>query len=297
MLKLQGKTPVLGLIEWAVNRLGSQGNKSSCIEAEIILSFLLKCERIELYLDKHKVLSESLIANFKEIVEKRCLDIPLQYLINEAYFFGLKLFVSKGVFIPRPETEVLVEKILSIIERDFNKQAAILEFCTGSGNISVALTKNAQGCTIIATDINPAALGIAQKNAIKHRVSDKISFLQGDLFSALKAERVSDQEFDIIVANPPYVARLDYDGLPEDVHQEPKPALDGGRDGLVFYRRIISGCAAYLKNGGFIAFEFGDNQKEAIAEIINQSGFFQQPEFFADLNDISRFVTARKKHG
>ncbi len=296
-LELKKESKLFELINSGQKQLEETGNRCSRREAELLLGFLLHCERAELYLDRQRTVPESLNERFQEFIVARSKRVPLQYLINEVYFFGLKLQIAEGVFIPRPETEVLVERIINIANTYFRKSVQMLELCTGCGNISVALTKNLPDCKIIATDINSKAVAKAQENADLHGVGNQISFLRGNLFAGLPLSELPANKFDIIIANPPYLACREIENLPREVYYEPQDALNGGRDGLIFFERIVSGCHRYLNKGGFIAFEFGDHQKKEILKIINRSGIFENPVFFADLNGIYRFITARRTDG
>ena len=235
-----------------------------------------------------------MIESFKALIQKRAAGAPLQYLMQETYFYGLKLKVKEGVFIPRPETEVLVERIIELVNKKIAKPVYILELCTGSGNISVALTKNLQYCKIMSSDISTEALDIARENAKMYSLEQKIEFSQGDLFSAIPDIKDPKDRFDIIIANPPYVTHQELKDLPKDVKNEPVSALDGGNDGLDFYKRIITDCKDYLKEGGYIAFEFSDNHQPGVKDIICKSGIFEDTDFFCDLNGIMRFVIARR---
>lgn len=284
-------------MKWALNELKSAQIANEVKEAELLLSNILDCEFADLYLRSDIILEPDVLRRFKDLIRSRCEGFPLQYLMQETCFYGLKLHVEKGVFIPRPETEVLVEKIIDLVQKKIRKPVCILELCTGSGNISVALTKNLQYCKIMSSDISPQALVIARRNAEMHGLGAKIGFSQGDLFSAVSEIKDLKDRFDIIIANPPYIASQELANLPQDVGHEPQNALDGGADGLMFYRKIISEVGPYLKNSGYIAFEFGDAQAQSIEKIINNSQLFEKPFFFSDLNCIIRFVIARRSSG
>lgn len=276
------------------------GIDSAKKEAEILLGFFLNFERMQLYVNRNQILEEDILNKFKDAVKKRTMSVPLQYITGETYFYGLRFFVNEGVFIPRPETEVLVERIIRLANSSFQNSLKILELCTGSGNISVSLTKNLQYCTITSSDINIKALELARKNSLLYGLKGQIEFVQSDLFAAWNNDEFFKQEsnrFDIIVANPPYVSSEQMRKLPADVLNEPKEALYGGSDGLDFYRNIISQASRYLKKRGYIAFEFGDLQAESIEQIIITSKLFEPPEFFADLNGIFRFVIVRGING
>lgn len=284
-------------MKWALNVLKKAQITSAAKEVELLLSNMLRCEFADLYLDINRILEPNVIKRFKSIILKRCQGVPMQYLMQETCFYGLKLHVEKGVFIPRPETEVLVEKIIELVEKNIRKPVRILELCTGSGNISVALTKNLQYCTIMSSDISPQALIVARENAQLYGLKTRIEFHQGDLFSALPEFKDLNDRFDIIIANPPYIESQDLKNLPKEVGHDPQNALDGGSDGLIFYRRIISRVKYYLKKDGYLAFEFGDAQAQSIEKIICTSQLFEKPFFFSDLNGIVRFVIARRSCG
>ncbi len=296
-IKINKDNDVRWAMEWAFNELKQAQIASARKEAELLLSFLLGCEFAELYMQIDSMLGPETLIRFKDLVRKRCSGIPLQYLMEETYFYGLRLHVKEGVFIPRPETEVLVEKVIDLIQQKIRNPVCILELCTGSGNISVALTKNLQYCKIMSSDISLKALAIARENAKIHALEHKIEFYQGDLFAAISQLNNRNNRFDMIIANPPYIARQELVNLPQDVGHEPQNALDGGMDGLMFYRRIVAECKSYLKDGGYIAFEFGDNQQQGIEKIIGNSQLFEKPFFSSDLNGIVRFVIARRSSG
>lgn len=214
---------------------------------------------------------------------------PVQYVMGRTKFCGLEMLVDENVLIPRPETEVLVETALEIINerRTANDEWRVLDLCTGSGNIAIALTKNAPDCTIVASDISRDALNVAKRNAVLNGVEDRIEFLNSDLFNNITGK------FDIIVSNPPYIARWEFAGLQKEVLKEPRIALDGGEDGLDFYRNITACCIANLNKNGFLIFEIGFGQKKEIVDIINKTGLFKVIEIRKDQNGIDRVIVAR----
>lgn len=217
---------------------------------------------------------------------------PLQYIIGKEKFFGLDFLVDERVFIPRPETEVLVHTALDIVNDVRStlyavQDICILDLCTGSGNIAISLTKNLTHCKIIASDISEAALELAKENAASNGVSENISFIKSDLFNNIKGR------FDIIVSNPPYVARNEFQTLQKEVLKEPRLALDGGADGLDFYRRIFREIRAYLKKGGYLLMEIGYGQREAIKEIINASKDFEVIDVKEDQYLIERVIVTK----
>ncbi|MFA6079059.1 MAG: peptide chain release factor N(5)-glutamine methyltransferase [Candidatus Omnitrophota bacterium] len=218
---------------------------------------------------------------------------PLQYIIGRTEFFGLDLIVNEDVLIPRPETEMAVEAVIGLAAKNSREPAVscrILDLCTGSGNIAISLTKNISNCKIVASDISEAALDVARQNASLHAVSDRVEFVQSDLFGGIKGE------FDIIVTNPPYIARNEFEGLQKEVLMEPHIALDGGEDGLDFYRAIVQNAAGHLKDGGNVVMEIGFGQSASIKKIVEGRKGFKVIDIKKDHNGIDRIVTAEWKN-
>jgi len=204
---------------------------------------------------------------------------------------GLELKVQPGVFIPRPETELLVEKtlnVLSAIRYPLNA-IRILDLCTGSGNIAISLAKTLKNAKIVASDISDEAIEIAKDNAKFHNC-ENIEFVKSDLF-----DKLDKQLFDVIVSNPPYVSGEDWQDLPKHVLCEPRLALYAGQDGLDFYKRIFREAAAFLKKDGYLIMEIGYNQKDSLIDLID--GKWELQEIVRDYNAIDRITVIRKKSG
>lgn len=214
---------------------------------------------------------------------------PIQYIMGKTEFCGLEFIVNEDVFIPRPETEVLVQTALDLSYelRVMSYELRILDLCTGSGNIAIALTKNIRNCKIVASDISEEALAVAKKNAAFNGVLKRIEFINSDLFSKLEGK------FDIVVSNPPYVARYEFETLDKEVLTEPRIAIDGGPDGLDFYGRIAQDAPRFLKNGGYLIMEIGFGQAHPIKEIIEKTGALDIVETKIDQNGIDRVMVAR----
>jgi release factor glutamine methyltransferase len=214
---------------------------------------------------------------------------PLQYIMGRERFFGLDFIINEDVLIPRPETEVLVETALKIINELLNtkNELRILDLCTGCGNIAISLTKNAADCKIVASDISGEALEVAKENARLNGVFENIIFTKSDLFCDIESR------FDVIVSNPPYIARYEFDMLQKEVLKEPKIALDGGVDGLDFYRRIFTDAPRYLAHGGYCIAEIGFGQLSAVKEIIEDIKEFKLKETRKDQYGIDRVVVAQ----
>ncbi len=220
-------------------------------------------------------ISEDKVAEFRNGLEKLKNNMPVQYLTNHQEFMKLHFFVDENVLIPQPDTEILVEEVIKYIneiqnlESDSDKEEKhktlkILDLCTGSGAIAISIAKNIENCKITATDISSKALQIAKLNAEKNLVHKKISFIESDMFA-----NISENSFDIIVSNPPYIETNTIPLLSKEVQYEPTIALDGGTDGLDFYKTIIDNYQKYLNKNGKVFLEIGYNQKNSLFELIH----------------------------
>lgn len=278
------------LLRWTIDFLTKKGVPSPRLDAEVLLAHVLKCKRIDLIANSDEVPADADRAAFRELIKRRVDHWPVAYLVGMKEFYLLKFEVSPAVLIPRPETETLVLEA----DRLLKPLAAprVLDLCTGSGCIAVVLAHQRKAAQVTAVDISPDALDVAKRNAAAHGAADRVSFLSGDLFAPLPA----GSEFDLIVSNPPYVTPGEYDALPADIREhEPRLALDGGPDGLAFYRRIATGAGAFLRAGGSVLVEIGHTQDDAVRAL-----FAAQPELEvgATLKDglrLPRVVCAKKK--
>lgn len=259
---------------------------------EIILGEILKKSRTELYL-KNTILEPEEIKLFESRLNSVIKGAPLAYLLKKAYFFGLEFFVDENCFIPRPETEILVEKTIELTKVLNIPRALIIEVGAGSGNIALSLTKFLSCCRIVAVDISKNALEIAKKNSLKHKTSGRLRFVCCDMLKALN-EKI---RADIIVSNPPYIRSSEIKSLPENVRQEPRVSLDGGVDGLEVIRRLFQSARYYLKEGGFLIFEFGCGQGVEVKEIALKEGIFRTIEIVKDYNGLDRIFIGRKIAG
>ena len=221
---------------------------------------------IRMYLDKE--LSEDQEKYFLEMMKDRLNQRPIAYILGNREFMGLDFFVKEGVLIPRPDTETLVEEIINICN---NKTGLnILDIGTGSGAITVSLAKYLDKSHIVSVDISDIALEIASKNAVSNKVDERIDFIKSDVFSNVSREN----KFDIIVSNPPYIKKSDIDGLDRQVKDfEPYNALEGGEDGLDFYRKITRESREFLNENGILAYEVGHDQASDVSKIMQQNGF------------------------
>ena len=221
---------------------------------------------IRMYLDKE--LTDEQEKYFLEMIKERLNERPIAYIIGNREFMGLDFFVKEGVLIPRPDTETLVEEIINICNNRTGLN--ILDIGTGSGAITISLAKYLDKSHVISADISDIALEIASKNAISNNVDERIDFIKSDVFSNVPKE----EKFDLIVSNPPYIRKADIDGLDRQVKDfEPYNALEGGEDGLDFYRKITKESKAFLKNKGILAYEVGHDQAQDVSQIMQENGF------------------------
>ena len=260
---------VLEVIKLSTEYLDKKGVESPRANAEILLAEILKCKRLELYLAFDKPLAESEVQTYREAIRKRGLRIPLQYIVGNVEFYGVKLIVNENVLIPRPETELLVEQIIN--ETDKNAELKILDIGVGSGNISLSLLKNLPMIKVTAIDISEKALQVAKQNTELNLLQDRIDL---KLFDILNSDLNQLGKFDVIVSNPPYVSEKDFETLePELKVYEPRFALTDSGDGITFYNKIILSSKILLNNGGKLYFEIGKDQQQRIFNLIEAAGF------------------------
>lgn len=261
-------------------------------EQELMLTSLLNCRRVDLYVDS-KTLTPVQQSLLSLMLKRRKNGEPLQHILGSCEFMGLKFLTDKRALIPRPETEILVE---AVIEKALNLSRfplRILDIGTGCGNIAVSLAVNISNSLITAVDISKEALDLARDNARLNQTEEKIRFIESDLFSYLSSYLALENLFDIIVSNPPYIPAGQIAHLPVEVHHDPKIALDGGADGLDFYRRIITESPRFLRKGGFIFLEIGDGQKNGIENILCANGRFKIVDCIKDYNQTERVLIAK----
>jgi len=257
------------------------------------LAELLQVPRLKLYLDFERVLTEPQLTALRAMVKRRAEREPLQHIVGSACFCGLNFAVSPAVLIPRPETELLAERAWESLQRLARQPGSappsVLDVGTGSGCLAITLAVKCPAVTVHAVEISEAALAVAISNARQHGISDRVLFHQSDLLAALPKEL----RFDLIVANPPYIATPELETLqPEVRNYDPRLALDGGVDGLAFYRRLASEAPARLHSQSTLMAEFGDNQADAVAEIFRSQGWTID-KLARDLAGNLRIIIAR----
>lgn len=291
MMETKPVWTIMKILNWTKQYFADKGVENPRLDAEILLCAVLQCERISLYVDFERPLTEEELAQFKKYVVRRAEHEPLAYILGEKAFMRNSFKVTSYTLVPRPETELLVESIVQAAET-MGGDVKILDIGTGSGAIIVSLLDYLPQAKGVGVDISVGALAVAKENAVRIGVAERAGFLRSDVFSALPVEK----KFDIIVSNPPYIPAADIAGLAKDVQREPRGALDGGADGLNFYRHITREAPAHMAEDGLLAFEVGIHQGEAVAELCRQAGF-GATAIRKDYAGINRMVFAAKEGG
>lgn len=248
------------------NILTEAGIAEAGLEARLLLEHVCGTGRNDLLVHGDRLVEDVQCSNYEQLLTGRADRIPLQYLTGCQEFMGLNFAADRHVLIPRQDTEILVEEVL----KNLHDGMEILDMCTGSGCILISLLRYSNDCAGLGVDISGGALRVAEKNAqnILSGFSGKVRFLESDLFENV------EEMFDVIVSNPPYIPAGDMEGLmPEVRDYEPRIALDGGEDGLVFYRKILEGSRSHLKKGGMLFFEIGYDQGRAVSKMMRETGF------------------------
>ncbi|HOI30851.1 MAG TPA: peptide chain release factor N(5)-glutamine methyltransferase [Melioribacteraceae bacterium] len=280
---------VLNALKLATEYFEKKEIPSARINAELLLSHLLKCKRLDLYLRFEQPLSENEVDEFRSMIARRGKYEPVQYIIGNTDFYGLNFLVNPSVLIPRPETEILVETIIN--NHKFDGPIKILDIGSGSGNIAVSLAKNLSDGDLLSIDISEEALKTAESNAGRLNVNN-VKFIKADILSNGFA---ADSHFDLIVSNPPYISDSEYGSLQKEIIlYEPKNALSDNMDGLNFYRRISSFADEKLNPGGYLYFEIGLGQSDSVKSILENNGF-GEIKIIQDYQRIDRVIYGVKK--
>ena len=270
-----------GIIELKINNI-----QEPSLKARLLLQHILNKPRQYLIIYDNKQLTLRQEVNFFKGIKKLVKGIPLQHITHSQEFMKMTFYVNEDVLIPRPDTEILVEEVIKIAKRINAKK--ILDLCTGSGAIAVSLAKYIENSQITAVDISDKAISVAKLNAKNNNVENQITFVESDLFKQLPKEK-----YDIIVSNPPYIKKEIIKSLDKEVQNEPKIALDGGYDGLDFYRKIINNADEFLKFTGYVCLEIGYDQKDDVLELFESKGKYVNAMCKKDLFDNDRVVIAR----
>lgn len=260
--------------------------ESPKLKARLLLQYILKQTRQYIIVYDNKDISKKEQFEYFINIEKLTKGVPLQHITHLQEFMKMDFFVDENVLIPRPDTEILVEETIKIAQR--MKAPKILDLCTGSGAIAISIAKNVSNAEIYAVDISEKALKVARKNAERLEVVKKVKFIKSNLFN-----EIGKNKFDIIVTNPPYIKKEDIQYLSDEVQNEPLLALDGGLDGLDFYRKILNQAIDYVKFDGYICMEIGYNQKEEVLELIKQNNQYTDTYSKKDLHGNDRIIVTR----
>lgn len=278
------------LLKWTEEYFSKAGIDTPRLDAEVLLCHVLKKERIFLYVHFDQPVMKDELAEFKECIKKRVQHMPVAYITGHREFMSLDFKVTEDTLIPRPDTEILVESVIERLKPS-EKGGIIADIGTGTGAIMLSLLNYLPRLRGVAVDISPKALEVARENAEKLKLSDRVELLLGDMLTP-----VSGRVFDAIVSNPPYIPKEDLQGLQLDVRKfEPMSALDGGQDGLDYYRILLKEAAGLLSDGGFLALEVGIYQAQQLKELAQKSQLWNRTEIIRDLAGTERVVVLWKE--
>ena len=290
------------LLHFGEMQLKEAGIGDAVRDSKTIYCHLMNIPESRLLLEYQNRVPDNLSDRYFELIGRRAAGEPLQYIAGYQEFMGFKIKVDRRVLIPRLDTEVLVEDAVSLIEEGSLrgevigapiKNAEILDLCCGSGAIGIAMAKLCTKAQVTCADISPEALELAKENAEANGVGKKMKFLQGNMFEAIK-ERGRGATFDMIICNPPYIKRAEIENLQKEVKDwEPRTALDGGEDGLDFYRIIAEEAPKHLKKRGILMLEIGFDQGEAVKDLLDKKSDLRIAKCLKDLAGLDRIIFAR----
>ncbi len=280
-----------------------KGMDSPRLSAELILTHVIGCDRLKLYMDADRPATALERETLRVLVGRALKQEPVDYLVGERWFFGLPFHVSPAVLVPRPSTETIVENVLlhARAEPGFGGKTGegvrFADICTGSGCIAIALLKNLPKAMAVATDISAEALAVAKKNAERHGVADRLELLQGDLLAPLlDAAGGAGRDLHYLLANPPYIPDHEWDAVPLNVKNfEPHSALRGGPDGLMFVRPLIEQSAEYLRPGGVVMVEVAACNAAEVSRLAGEQPGLANPRVLMDGDGLARVVVATRK--
>ena len=285
------------MLEVGIHRLEEAKIADAKRDAETLLLYLEKADRTFLYVHRNDATDEYRADAYFGLIDRRAAGEPLQYILGSQEFMGLNFAVNPSVLIPRQDTETLVELALKRVGEK-KRSLSILDMCCGSGAIAVSMAHFLPKAKITACDISPEALEVARGNAARNGLNGRIEFRESDLFFMTKRKktvRIKDS-FDIILSNPPYIPTQDIDTLQTEVRDhEPIKALDGGSDGLDFYRRIAEDAFGSLKKDGLMFLEIGCDQAEAVTSLLSGAGYYSEIEVHKDLTGLDRVISCRRQ--
>ena len=287
----QQQWTIMSLQNWCTSYLKEKGFENARLNTDLLLSYALKCERIQLYAHFDKPLKKEELEYFRSLFKRRLENEPLQYIIGEAQFMGFSFFVDKRVLVPRPETEILVQETIEILKTIQGRELSVLDIGTGSGNIAISLAHSFSSIQIDAIDISEDALAVAGMNVQRHNVGSKVHLEKSDLFTL--SEKCAGKHYDVIVSNPPYISNKEFALLSKDVKDhEPAVALKDGGDGLTFYKTISRLGKNLLSPQGWMLVEIAYDQSYDVKAIFHEEGY-SNVSITPDINKIPRVVKAQ----
>lgn len=289
-MMIDGNLTIYQALKEAYNQLSCDNTHTSPkLDCEVLLCNALNCSRVDLALNRNRILNVEETKKFFSMLKRRIAHEPISYITKNKEFMSLDFYVEDGVLIPRPETEILVEYIIDSYKHADNIN--IIDLCTGSGAIAISLAYYLKNAHLTAVDMFDTCIKVASRNAEKHSCSSRIDFIKADILKNFNMQH----KFDCIVSNPPYIKKDDLAFLPADVKDfEPQYALDGGSDGLVFYREIVRFAIENLLPNGKLVLEIGFDQGESVKDIIETSNKFHSIEIKKDFAGLDRMATAIK---
>jgi release factor glutamine methyltransferase len=283
------------VLDWTASHFARRGIDAPRLSAEMILAHVLNVQRIRLYTDLRRPMIESELTRVRALVKRAAEHEPIAYLVGSTSFYGIDIQVTRDVLIPRSDTETLVEAALTHIRLNNLSSPRVLELCTGSGCIAAAIAKQCKGAEVVATDISLPAVDVARANLTRLGLIDRTTLLTGDLFEALES-LVDRRPFDLLLANPPYIATDVVKTLDRSVKDyEPHLALDGGGDGLDPHRRILAGAERWVAPGALLLLEIAFDQEEKALWIAHQHEIFERVSVLRDLGKRPRVLSLMRK--
>lgn len=277
------------LINYGKKLLKENEIQDSSIIAKTLAQYILQMDRVKIVINEEKEVEEQEKTRYYLALIEIIQGMPIQYITNKQEFMNLEFYVDENVLIPQPDTEILVEEVINIAKQE-KENMQILDICTGSGVIGISLSKNLENVHITMSDISIEALQIAKKNSEKHISLSKVEFIQSNMF-----ENITNK-YDVIVSNPPYIQRSVIETLTKNVQKEPLIALDGGKDGLSFYKILANEAYKFLNNEGYLCMEIGYDQKEKVINLLNNIGKYKEIYSKKDLAGNDRIVVAKIKN-
>jgi release factor glutamine methyltransferase len=284
---------ILEIISTTAEYLRGKGIDDARLNAELLLAHILGCRRIDLYANFDKPIRESEREQYKSLLKRRVAREPLQYIVRETEFMGLRFVVDKRVLIPRPETEVLVEKAIEVCRQfpEGTKRISILDIGTGCGNTAISVARFVGTANVMAIDNSTEALEVARTNVQNHDLASRVTLQRVDILQ--DSAHLTGGPFDIVISNPPYISEEEFKNLPLEICEyEPPGATCDSSDGLTFYRRISQIGRQLLKGGGIVIFEVGFGQSAQVQEILRKNSY-EQIQVYKDYGGIERVVSAR----